>query len=264
MLQKYLKKNISLRENGDNILIPNEVISSFDHLFNESDLSPAILGEIFSFPSFSEITSWYEVIDVELMHSVLNDMILIFANKFHTQFLKIYNVNQSLGQNSSEIRFLSSVALKYISLVESDDCLALDYFKRAKNMTEKMSALTALNYSPYFIDDYIDKLNFIMENEESFDITNPNRVRSLIGGFIDNTSQFHKIDGSGYKFLTSIIVKIDSINPQVASRLIDPLLSFKKYKSERGVIMKACLNEIIKLDSLSKDLFEKVQNALGA
>ncbi|ASK78747.1 aminopeptidase N [Paraphotobacterium marinum] len=297
LLQKYLKKNISLRENGDNILIPNDVISAFDHLFNESDLSPAILGEIFSFPSFSEITSWYEVIDVELIHSVLNDMILIFANKFHTHFLKIYNVNQSLGQNSSEIRFLSSVALKYISLVKSDDCLALDYFKRAKNMTEKMSALTALNYSPYFMDDYascmesfkqewnkdglvmdkwfflsakkddaniIDKLNFIMENEESFDITNPNRVRSLIGGFIDNTSQFHKIDGSGYKFLTSMIVKIDSINPQVASRLIDPLLSFKKYKSERGVIMKACLNEILQLDSLSKDLFEKVQNALGA
>ena len=43
---------------------------------------------------------------------------------------------------------------------------------------------------------------------KTFDITNPNRVRSLIGGFIDNTSQFHKIDGSGYKFLTSIIVKI--------------------------------------------------------
>ena len=86
------------------------MISAFDHLFNESDLSPIL--ENFSFPSFSEITSWYEVIDVELIHSVLNDMILIFANKFHS-ILKIYNVNQSLGQNSSEIRFLSSVVEIY-------------------------------------------------------------------------------------------------------------------------------------------------------
>lgn len=49
----------------------------------------------------------------------------------------------------------------------------------------------------------------------AFDLRNPNKVYSLIGGFCGSPVNFHAKDGSGYKFLGEIVAELDKINPQV-------------------------------------------------
>lgn len=42
------------------------------------------------------------------------------------------------------------------------------------------------------------------------------QVYSLIGGFCGSPVNFHSKDGSGYKFLGELVVKLDKMNPQVS------------------------------------------------
>jgi aminopeptidase N len=50
----------------------------------------------------------------------------------------------------------------------------------------------------------------------------------------------------------------------VASRLIDPLLKFRKYDDARQALIKKELETLKNMDNLAKDLFEKVNKALEA
>ena len=63
-----------------------------------------------------------------------------------------------------------------------------------------------------------------------FSIKNPNRARSLIGAFaMNNPKYFHSPTGEGYQFLADKIAELNTINPQVASRLITPLIQFNSF-----------------------------------
>jgi aminopeptidase N len=97
----------------------------------------------------------------------------------------------------------------------------------------------------------------------AFSLQNPNRVRALIGTFCAaNPSKFHAIDGSGYRFLVEILLALNSINPQVAARLIVPLIQFKRLDEERKVLIRTELQKLAARPDLARDLYEKVSRAL--
>ena len=91
---------------------------------------------------------------------------------------------------------------------------------------------------------------------------NPNKVRALVGVFSSqNPINFHRIDGSGYRLLTDVIAKLNSVNPQIASRMLMPLTKWRNY-SGRGELMQAELQRLADLPSLSPDVFEVVAKSL--
>ena len=72
-----------------------------------------------------------------------------------------------------------------------------------------------------------------LESHIDFDVKNPNRVRSIYGAFgMLNLRNFHHKNGSGYEFLGRAVEKLDSINPQIASRLCSPLTRWTKFDEE--------------------------------
>ena len=66
-----------------------------------------------------------------------------------------------------------------------------------------------------------DTLSKVKELESSpvYDKTIPNIVRSLIGSYANNNILFHSKSGFGYEYIADKILELDSVNPQVASRL---------------------------------------------
>ena len=78
-----------------------------------------------------------------------------------------------------------------------------------------------------------------------------------------NAAHFHRIDGAGYRFLTDHLIELDSLNPQIASRLITPLLKWKSLEPVRREMMKVELERIAAKEDLSKDVREKVGKALA-
>jgi aminopeptidase N len=112
-------------------------------------------------------------------------------------------------------------------------------------------------------DDILAKLTLLASHKQ-FNIKNPNKVRSLVGSFsFYNTEGFHASDGSGYQYLTDYLIELDKINPQVASRLVTPLIQFKKFATTQQELIKIQLNRLLNTSDLSKDVYEKVSKSLA-
>jgi aminopeptidase N len=95
-------------------------------------------------------------------------------------------------------------------------------------------------------------------------MTNPNRVRSLIGSFAQgNPTQFNRPDGAGYEFMADRILALDPNNPQVASRMTTAFKSWRVLESGRRGLAQAALQRIAAAPKLSRDVGDIVQRALA-
>ncbi len=99
----------------------------------------------------------------------------------------------------------------------------------------------------------------------SFSIRNPNRVRALIGGFVNgNLAEFHAADASGYHFWAEQVLALDALNPQTAARMARALDRWRKFTPERAGAMRAALERVNAHADLSPDVREIVAKALAA
>ena len=98
----------------------------------------------------------------------------------------------------------------------------------------------------------------------AFDLKTPNRVRSLVGAFSQgNPLHFHAANGQGYQFLADQVIALNTINPQVASRMLSALTSWRRFDADRQVLMKAQLERIMNTDAISKDVYEVASKSLA-
>ena len=99
----------------------------------------------------------------------------------------------------------------------------------------------------------------------AFDIKSPNQVTSLIGGFCyQNTINFHHEDGSGYRFLIDQVIRLNEINPQMASRTLarSSLINWKRYDGKRQTSIKSQLQRLQALPALSGEVLDVVGKCL--
>jgi aminopeptidase N len=96
-----------------------------------------------------------------------------------------------------------------------------------------------------------------------FSISNPNRLRSLVGVFGGNHWAFHAADGRGYAFLADMIIAADKLNPQVAARLVPSLGRWRRFETRRAELMRQALEEIVATSGLSRDVFEQASKSLA-
>ena len=223
---------------------------------------------------------------------------LFLAQGLASSFEKAYKSNQasSYQYNGDAVgsRAFRNVCLSYLSLLpEYQDKVAV-YYQQSDNMTDTLTALTLSaknnlctldeqsqhfeskwSNTPLVMDKWFSiaaqraSENIYSQLEQLlvhplFSLKNPNRARSLIGNFsVNNPRYFHCLSGQGYQFLAKQIALLNDINPQVASRLITPLIQYKSFDLPRQQLMRAELQKLAKLDKLSKDLKEKLDAALA-
>lgn len=194
-------------------------------------------------------------------------------------------------------RSLQNIALSYLMLSGKPEVLAatLEQFDACDNMTERLTALAVLVNSPFeterakalevFAETFKDnplvmdqwfsvqagstlpgglaRVKALMQHP-AFTLKNPNKVRALIGAFAgQNLINFHAADGSGYRFLADLVIELNALNPQIASRQLAPLTRWRKYESARQALMKSELERILASGSLSSDVYEVVSKSLA-
>jgi aminopeptidase N len=97
----------------------------------------------------------------------------------------------------------------------------------------------------------------------AFSITNPNKVRSLLGAFSTmNPTAFHARSGAGYRLHAEQVIALNALNPQVAARMAASFNAWTRYDSERQSLMRGELARIASTGGLSPDVSEIVHNAL--
>ncbi|MGO4872500.1 MAG: aminopeptidase N [Roseiarcus sp.] len=97
----------------------------------------------------------------------------------------------------------------------------------------------------------------------AFSLSNPNRVRALIGGFSANATQFNRADGAGYDLLCEVVLTLDPTNPQVAARLLTALRSWRSLEAGRQAKAEAVLRRIVAQPNLSTDVRDIVTRSLA-
>lgn len=103
-----------------------------------------------------------------------------------------------------------------------------------------------------------------LEKDAVYDRTIPNLVRALLGQFVaTNKVQFNHPSGRGYKLIADRLLELDTLNPQVASRLASGFKDFKRIPKALQDLMRPELERIIKTDGLSKNVYEIISKILG-
>jgi aminopeptidase N len=103
-----------------------------------------------------------------------------------------------------------------------------------------------------------------LKRHPAFTMTNPNRVRALIGSFaFGNPTQFARRDGAGFQLVADTVADLDSTNPQVAARLLTAFGSWRRLENARGVKAAEMLNWIKAIPGLSRDSADIVSRTLG-
>ena len=104
-----------------------------------------------------------------------------------------------------------------------------------------------------------------LTQHKDFRWTTPNKVYALLSGFAGgNPAGFNAEDGSGYRVIADAILKLDPVNPQVASRLATSFRSCKLLNSSRKTAAQAELERILAEPRLSRDVFEIVSKIAGS
>ncbi|EPQ7199851.1 MULTISPECIES: aminopeptidase N [Providencia] len=300
LIGNYVKINVANYQAGNALVLPEHVIDAFRAVLLNDTIDPALAALILTLPSENEMAEFFQTIDPDAIHHVANFIAHQLATAMADEFLAVY---QSIKIDGYRVdhgdiakRSLRNVCLQYIAAGDDQalaDKLVSEQFKSADNMTDSLAALTAASESQlpcleslmtafderwhhdglvmdkWFTlqgtspaPDVLQKVRSLL-NHRSFSMSNPNRVRSLVGAFTSgNPSAFHAKDGSGYQFLYEILVDLNTRNPQVASRLIEPLIRLKRFDDKRQGLMRNTLEQLKALDNLSGDLFEKVTKAL--
>ncbi|VAW56552.1 Membrane alanine aminopeptidase N [hydrothermal vent metagenome] len=223
--------------------------------------------------------------------ALMDDLVTVYNDCQHEDY--------TLTPIAVGLRSLKNVCLGYMlcSQVEKSKQLATKIaqtqYTNANNMTDQIAALRCLvhhtieegqqslnafyqqwNEDSLVIDKWFtvqatatgsnafQKIESLLEHE-AFDLAVPNRVRSLVGAFSQsNAVEFHSLSGQGYQFLADIVIKLNSTNPQIASRLLLPLIQWKKYDTTRQMMMKTQLQRISEIPDLAKDVFEITEKGL--
>lgn len=298
LIGKYVRLNVANWQAGNALELPIEVVDAFRAVLLDEQLDPALAALILTLPKETELAELFDLIDPDAIRAVrefIRDELVLELNDelravYQAHVLPEYRVEHA----DIARRALRNTCLSYLAFAEGADALVRRQYEQADNMTDTLAALSAAvsaelpcrdNLMQHFADKWqhdglvMDKWFMlqatspaanVLENVQalmqhpSFSLANPNRTRSLIGAFASgNPAAFHAKDGSGYRFLTDVLVELNSRNPQVASRLIEPLIRLGRYDAERQQLMREQLLRLQKLDNLARDLFEKITKSLG-
>lgn len=130
-----------------------------------------------------------------------------------------------------------------------DDHLAMDKWFTVQANTPGAAALNAVRQ---------------LEKHPTYTLSNPNRVRSLLGTFaMNNLRAFHAADGAGYRLLADRIGQIDDDNPQLAARLASAFRTWKTMEPGRRNQARAALQTLSERRSLSNDVADIVERTLN-
>ncbi len=276
-------------------------VESFGELLRDARKDPAFTAMAVQLPTEMELAQTIDEADPDAIHAARETLRRALATTYKSALRDTY---QSLKSNepyspdavSAGRRSLRNMCLRYLTAEDAQDtrALALEHFRGADNMTDKIGGLaplvdmegeegpTALGQfyeqwkaNPLVIDKWMslqamscrpDALARVqsLTKHPAFTIENPNRVRALIGAFVmGNQLRFHAADGAGYRFLGDHVLKLDSLNPQVAARLCGAFETWRRFDSRRQQLIREQLTRINKTKGLSRNVLEITEKTLG-
>jgi len=301
--QILFSNNIKRAVTNNDMTLEVHIIELLKDIIEDDNIDLELAAQLIKMPSFDTLSADYTQIPVDALIKVITRFEQQIADVLTEQLLIRYNgLSKNSKSESTDLsadvvgkRALKNACLFYLTKqnkVDLDSILKTQF--SLDNMTDALAVLSAVVHANHpltnsmlasfeskwscdalvmdkwfalkAMQDRVDiktHLEALYEHDH-FDYANPNRVRALIGNFTHfNLKHFHNADGSGYKLLADLLIKLNDINPQNASRMITPLMSWQKFDIKRQDLIKNQLHRLENIENLSPDLYEKVSKALN-
>ncbi|MGF7453992.1 aminopeptidase N [Pasteurella bettyae] len=297
LFAQELRRNLTAYQQNMELTFSPELLNALKQVLENYQSNIELTTLILTLPKETEFAELFKIIDPEgiavvcdfMQRSIAEGLQELWLKTYHEIHLDEYRINMQ----DIALRGMRNLCLQYLAFTDYGNTLVHKHYTYANNMTDTLSALNAATKAQLTCRDNIMKdfeekwqhdglvmdkwfnlqatrpdenvlllVQQLMEHP-SFNFNNPNRLRALVSSFVNqNVRAFHANDGSGYRFLTDILIRLNESNPQVAARLIEPLIRFARYDSQRQTLMKRALERLNEVENLSKDLFEKIEKAL--
>ena len=297
---KLILEGIAAHRAGREPEFANAYLEAIEKILVNSADDPAFAAEALALPAEGLIAEQLDIADPEAIHAVRRQARTRIAVALRSQLESTYHAMRvdapySPAAGPAGRRSLRNACLALLMEIADTPIrnLCLRQFDEADNMTDMLAAMTAFancdctersvvlerfhqrwNDESLVIDKWLvaqstsrlprtlAEVRRLLEHP-SFDIRNPNKVRSLIGGFCQsNPVHFHAADGTGYAFAAEQIIALDTINPQIAARLARGFDRWRKFDAGRQARARLALERIGAKQDLSKDTSEVVEKAL--
>ncbi|MFT5284857.1 MAG: aminopeptidase N [Planctomycetota bacterium] len=285
---------------GETLVADSGLIDAIGAVLENAELDDSLKALALILPGEGEIAQHMEVMDPESIHTASMFLYGEIARVHEALFTKLYNENNDVtyanDARSIARRLIKNVTLGYLGSLETTETVAIAarQFDAADNMTDSYAALAVLsrmNHSEReralaaFYDKWKDEALVIdkwfrvqacsthpetlehvlaLSKHPDYTLRNPNRARSLLGAFMQNSAQFHRADGAGYQFFADKVLELDAINPQTASRMVSGFNLWKRFDEGRKQLMRTQLERILATEGLSKDVQEIASTALNS
>jgi aminopeptidase N len=278
------------------------LVAALAALMSDETLEPAFIALMLTMPSEADIARDIgRDVDSDAIFAARARLRGAIGTRLGPQLRETYRRTQDDGPYSPDAASAGRRALKNVCLDllaaagASAIALAARQYHQATNMTDRMAALSTLSqhsvperqaalddfyrrYSanPLIIDKWLTVQATIAEDatldrvraltgHPAFSLSNPNRVRALIGGFAQgNPTQFNQADGAGFDFVADILLELDQKNAQVAARLATAFRSWRALEPVRRGRAEAALRRVAATANLSRDLRDIVDRSLDA
>jgi aminopeptidase N len=299
LTERLIWKLVEDHQKNRALAVPASWLEAYCAMMNDNALSSALKSEILILPTISYLLELGQSTDITAIAAVRLFLKKSLAENLKNEFFSLYKAHLTSDRYvyspaAVAARGLKNVCLSYL-LLNTDpkglDC-CMQQWESANNMTDALGVLNALSnwqgverqtvlnafyeqwkHDPLVLDKWfrvqasaelpstLEVVKSLMRHP-AFEITNPNKVYSLIGAFSANLVCFHDQSGAGYTFLADVVLQLDKLNPQVASRMVRAFTSWKRFDSERQAKMKVQLERIKSQRNLSGDIFEIVSKCL--
>lgn len=298
---EVLLEGVASLSEGKGLTLDETLLGAFKSVLSNKELDKATTALLLSLPSEAYLAQQMEPVDVDGIHTARSQLKVALAKALRSEFLSSYQENKHEGDYSPEFtqiaqRSLKNLSLSYLMALEDDEVtkLCVEQFESADNMTDQNSAFRFLVHSdraekntaiesfyqqwkhePLVVDQWLniqasspigntlERVEELMQHE-CFELTNPNKVRALVGAFCNaNPVNFHKIDGSGYRFLADRVIELNKLNPQIAARLSGMMSRWRKYDEARQALIVGELKRIMAEPNLSPDVYEVASKSVS-
>lgn len=255
---------------------------------------PALAAELLSLPGESRLADRMLVADPDAIRLARQAILRLGASALKNEMLALYDALH-MPQWSAEPAAIARRACRHTVLgwlaalnTDVDVTVRLrQQYAAADNMTDELSALrfavhAGLPDAPLMLEAFaqrwagealvmdqwfqiqatcpdasvLDTVRYLLDHP-AFELTNPNRVRALIGAFANgNPVQFHRADGAGYRFVAEQLLRLDAVNPQMAARLAGCFSRWCRYDAARKAEAAAAIDRVLAAQGLSANLYE--------
>ena len=287
-------------QQGRTLQLSPIIITAFKQVLAQSWDDLSYFSLLLSLPSEGYLAEQMQVVDVEAIHTAREFVVQTLAAQLQGELASLYHGNHrdESGQFDAGAigrRRIKNICLSFLSRLESEDVQQLSerQFNTAQNMTDQIAALATIVNHPHpakaqclasFYEQWqtealvVDKWFAIQASSpmpdafatvisltahQAFDLSTPNRARAVIGSFTQvNPVHFHAKNGQGYEFLADQVIALNALNPQVASRMLGPLTTWRRFDESRQQLMKTQLERIMSSPMISRDVYEVASKSL--